>query len=195
VVANARRWLLAATGGGILCVVGDHLHVSQGVLFYPRAAFWDQAWWVFPLFFGATLVVVGGVRLIHPSPRTPGSTENPEHPARVALGDLVAFFTAYAFTAYAHSLPDVVLWVLVGLWLARVIHGMAPRHVLFCLLVALGGTLWEAMFSGLGAFTYRHPDFLGVPRWLPALYLHAAVLADSARTLLGEPPRILPKSP
>jgi len=38
-------------------------------------------------------------------------------------GDAIGFLCAYAFTAYAARLPDVVLWVLVGFWLARVLAG------------------------------------------------------------------------
>jgi hypothetical protein len=175
----ASRWLVASVLGGVMCVVGDHLHVAEGVLYYPRTALWNQAWWVFPLFFGATIVVLAGVRLVHPDP-----PPRLEHPVRLAMGDLLAFATAYAFTAFASSLPNVVLCVLLGLWVARVVHGMPLRHVVFCLITALLGTSWEAMWSGIGMFTYTHPDFAGVPRWLPALYLHAAAAAESSRQLL-----------
>ncbi len=173
------RGLVAAIVGGVACLVGDHLHVVEGVLFYPHKVFWDQAWWVFPLFFGATIVVLAGIHWVHPDP-----PPRLEHPVRALVGDSIAFMTAYAFTAFAATLPDVVLWVLLASWVARVVHGMPPRHVLFCVLVAIGGTSWEAMWSGIGMFTYHHPDFLGVPRWLPALYLHAAVAADSARCVI-----------
>ncbi len=182
--AHAPRWLIAAVVGGALCLCGDHLHVTEGVLSYPHRVFWDQAWWVFPLFFGATLALLAGVRVIHPSPPL-----RLEHPVRLAVGDVIALFTAYAFTAFASPLPNVVLWVLLGLWAARVVHGMPARHVAFCLAAAVGGTGWEMMWSGLGMFTYSHPDMLGVPRWLPALYLHAAVAADSCRSLLELSPR------
>jgi hypothetical protein len=142
----------------------------------------------------ATVVVMGGAELVHPHPPPPS-----EHPVRLAASDLVTFFTAYAFTAFAHTVPNVVLFVLVALWGARVVRGMPARHVLFCLLVAVSGTCWEAMWSGFGFFRYRDPDFLGVPRWLPALYLHAAVAAESARRLLrspvGAPPRLLENHP
>jgi len=177
----AARWGVACTVGGVACVVGDHLHVAEGVLFYPNRALWDQAWWVFPLFFGATVAVLSSIRFVHPEPDPLASLENLN---RAAAADFLGFLTAYAFTAFGSSMPNVVLWTLVALFVLRVVRGMAPRHVLFCLGVAVAGTSWEAMWSGIGMFTYHHPDFLGVPRWLPALYLHAAVAADSARRVV-----------
>jgi hypothetical protein len=54
----------------------------------------------------------------------------------------------------------------------------------FCLLAALSGVLFEATLSALGGFAYIDPDFLGVPRWLPGLYLHAALAAVRIRGLL-----------
>jgi hypothetical protein len=173
------RWLIAAVIGGVACVVGDHLHVTEGVLFYPSPVLWQQAWWVFPLFFFATLAVIAGARLIIPRP-----PEGPGSPIRIAVGDFFALLIAYAFTAFEHTRPNVVLCVLVALWMARVLRGMPPREIVFCLLIALGGTSWEAMWSGIGMFTYHHPDFLGVPRWLPALYLHAGIAGASARRVV-----------
>ena len=175
---RAVRWLIGGVIGGFASLVGDHLHVTQGVLFYPHPVLWQQAWWVFPLFFGATIAIFAGVNLVHPKPL------DPDPPVRAAIGDFIAFLTAYAFTAFANSLPNVVLFVLLGTWVARVVRGMPGRHIVFCILCALSGTAFEASWSGLGMFTYYHPDFLGVPRWLPALYLHAALAGDSARRVV-----------
>jgi hypothetical protein len=168
----------AATLAGAICVALDHLHVTEGVLFYAHPVIWGQAWWVFPLFFGATLAIFGGLRLVHPKP-----LDN-DPPMRAAAGDFIALVTAYAFTAFAASLPNVVLFVLLGTWVARAVRGMPGRHIVFCVLCALIGSAFEATLSGTGAFTYYHPDLFGVPRWLPALYLHAAVAGDSARRVV-----------
>jgi hypothetical protein len=43
---------------------------------------------------------------------------------------------------------------------------------IYCLLCAVAGPLFERTLSSTGAFTYTHVDALGVPLWLPALYLH-----------------------
>jgi hypothetical protein len=176
------RTLTAAALAGAACVVLDQLHVTEGVLFYPHPAIWGQAWWVFPLFFSATLAIFAGLKLVHPKP-----LDN-DPPLRAATGDFIALVTAYAFTAFAASLPNVVLCVLLGTWVARAVRGMPGRHIVFCILCALIGSAFEAMLSGAGGFTYYHPDFLGVPRWLPALYLHAAVAGDSARRVVDGNP-------
>jgi len=182
---TASRSLVGALLGAGASLVGDHLHVTQGVLSYPHVACWGQAWWVFPLFFGATFALFATARRVHP-----GAAERPAVSVRAAAGDFLGFFTAYAFTAFASSMPDLVLWVLVGAWGARVLGGMPPRQVVLCLVIAIGGTSWEAMWSGLGMFSYSHPDLLGVPRWLPALYLHAAVAVDSARCVVDAHPAV-----
>jgi hypothetical protein len=36
----------------------------------------------------------------------------------------------------------------------------------------------------LGGFYYIRPDFLLVPRWLPALYLHASLAAVRVRGMV-----------
>lgn len=188
---KAARWALATTAGGVLCVVGDHLHVTHDVLFYPHPVFWGQAWWVFPLFAAATLNAVGGVRLVYPVPTPPaGATRS-----AAVLEHLVVFALAYATTAIVPS-RTALLFGLATLFLVDLVRGMPRRLLLFCVLVAIAGTSWEMMWSGIGMFTYRHPDMLGVPAWLPLLYLQAALAADSARRLLdagadeGETPRI-----
>jgi hypothetical protein len=170
-------WLVAAIVGGLVCLVGDHLHVSQGVLFYPHPDVWQQAWWVFPLFFFSTLAVVAGAKLANPSASS--------SPWRTLIADAVAFAAAYAFTAFASPFPNLVLVVLLAAWGLRIARGMPVRLVCVCFLTAIAGTVFEITLSGSGGFTYLHPDFLGVPRWLPVLYLHAAVAGASVRVMLA----------
>lgn len=179
-MGRALPWVALAAAGAVLCTVCDHLHVATGVLAYPHVAFWGEAWWV-PLLFGAASVVIvasaAGVRRILAAPSLPQPS-----PARIAAGG-IAFVTAYAFTAFGHALPDVVLGVLLGFWLARALQ--APVWVVvYALLVAVGGSAFEATWSALGFFRYLVPDFTGIPRWLPCIYLHVAfVTADLERVL------------
>jgi hypothetical protein len=181
-----KRLVGAALVGAVLCTVGDHLHATNDVLSYPVVFAWSQAWWVPLLFVGASLAAVTGAgtarRLAGAPPlASPG-------PARLA-GDVLSFATAYAFTAYAHTLPNVVLAVLVAWWVARMLSfsaGAAPRWILLLsLATAVLGTGFEAAWSALGFFHYHHPDVAGVPRWLPGIYLHVAPLAVSFATFIG----------
>jgi hypothetical protein len=177
-VGRVVAWAVAGALGGAGCLVGDHLHVAYGVLFYPHPAVWQQAWWVFPLFFFATLSVLLGVPLLYRG--APSET-----PVRAAAGDFGAFLAAYAFSALASPWPDVVLGVLLVAWLARALRGMPRGLMAFCGVVAVLGTGFEIGLSGAGGFSYVHPDFLGVPRWLPALYLHAALAGASAAPVVN----------
>lgn len=174
------RWAVALLAGGLIATVGDHLHVVYGVLYYPHPAIFRQAWWVLPLFVSATWSMVSGADTVR---RALGG-----EPLAAKLGEALlaagAFFVAYAFTAVAAELPTFVLVVLVLTWLPRV-RGLPRWILIFALVVAACGVGFEAGLSRLGGFYYVNPDFLGVPRWLPGLYLHAALAAPRIRALLG----------
>jgi hypothetical protein len=173
------RWLAAVGLGALVATLGDRLHVMYGVLFYPHSPVMDQPWWVFPLFLGATGAMLAGGDAVRKQlsgeavPTSPGE----------ALLATATFFVAYAFTAVAAELPTFVLAVLILTWLARV-RGMPRWIVVYALGVAASGVAFEALLSRLGAFAYVSPDWLGVPRWLPGLYLHAALAVPRIRGLL-----------
>ncbi len=167
------KWLLAAFVGMTICIVCDHLHATYGVLSYPFPVLWAQPWWVPLLFFTASLSSLSGAGVVR---RALGGESVDASPRQLA-GSTIAFVTAYLFTAFAHSQPNVVLAVLVGWWLARVVSGAATWLVAFSLVTGILGTCFEATLSSVGGFYYHHPDFMGVPRWLPGIYLHAALLA------------------
>jgi len=165
---RALRWTVAVLLGALVATVGDHLHVIYGVLFYPHAVLFQQALWVFPLFVVAAWAVLSG-------------TETVRH----ALGGLCVptDLAEAAFTAVAAELPSLVLGVLVVTWGLRV--GRLPRWVFaFGLLAATCGVGCESALSAMGMFKYVDPDALGVPRWLPALYLHASLAGVRIRGLL-----------
>jgi hypothetical protein len=177
-------WVILAVVGAIVCTVGDHLHATHDVLAYPHVFLWQQAWWVPLLFAGASLAAVLGAT---PFRRGLGGAHEPAATARQIAGDGIAFVTAYAYTSFAPATsPNVTLALLAAWWLARVVRGRAAWLVVYSLATAAAGTLFEAGWSALGFFHYLRPDFIGVPRWLPGIYLHAALLAGPLeRTLRG----------
>jgi hypothetical protein len=176
------RWLLLALVGAAVCTVCDHLHATHGVLSYPHPVFWAQAWWVPLLFAGASIAAVAGATPIR---RAFGARIEPPPTARQVAGDGLAFVTAYAYTSFAPpDRPDVTLALLGAWWLARVVRGRPAWLIAFSLLTAAAGTLFEAGWSALGFFQYHHPDVLGVPRWLPGIYLHVALLAGPLERVL-----------
>jgi hypothetical protein len=183
-VATPReRWRVAIVLGAVIATMGDHLHVVYRVLFYPHPVFFQQAFWVLPLFAGATWAMLVGSEVLRKG--LAGRT------VPTSLGEALlatgAFFVAYAFTAVAAEVPTFVLAVLVVTWLARA-RGMPRWVIVYALVTAVCGVGFEAALSRLGGFAYTRPDFIGVPRWLPGLYLHAALAAPRIRGLLSLPP-------
>ena len=172
---------MVALAGAVVCTVCDHLHATNDVLSYPHVFVWDQAWWVPLLFAGASLVIVANAGVLR---RLLGGRPLAAPSARVVAADGLAFVTAYAFTAYGHTLPNVVAGVLFAWWLARVLSGAPAWLIVYSVAVGIGGTLFEAGWSALGFFHYHHADFLGVPRWLPGIYLHVAFLTAGLERLL-----------
>jgi hypothetical protein len=175
------RWLVVALGGGALCTVCDHLHVTHDVTWYPHPLVWQQAWWTPLLFAVASLAAVASAGLVR---RALGGAPLPAPATRRVAGDALMFVTAYVYTAFGHDRPNVVLGVLTAWWVARAL--VLPAWVaLFSVGVALAGCLFEAGWSALGMFYYHHPDLLGIARWLPGPYLHAALLAAPLEQLFA----------
>ena len=176
------RWLLLALSGAVICTVCDHLHATHGVLYYVHPVLWEQAWWVPLLFAGASLAAVVGATPIR---RMYGVGSAPPPTVREVAGDGLAFIVAYAYTSFAPpDRPNVTLALLAAWWLARVVRGRATWLIAYSLVMALAGSAFEATWSALGFFYYRHPDVAGVPRWLPGIYLHVALVAGPLERVL-----------
>jgi hypothetical protein len=156
---------LAGGIGGALC---DQIHVQAGVLVYAHPFMLDQAWWVAPQFGVGMLVILVGVR---PFARR---TTGPSH----ALPDAGLFLAAYGATGLFHRWPAALAVGLVVAWAARLAaHRDRAVLLVFSLLLAVGGTLYEGTLARTGAFHYTRPDLYHVPIWLPGIYLNGAALA------------------
>jgi hypothetical protein len=165
-----------------LCTALDHQHVTWGVLAYTSPDYLEQAWWVPLLFLVGTLAALG---VTEPVRRLVGGSP-PVVSLLLAVLDVASFAAAYYLTAVAHHVPDVVTALLAGTWLVRAL-GLPGWGVACCIGAALVGPAVEATLSAVGGFHYMHPDFLGVPRWLPVLYLHAGVAAVTVASRLRAP--------
>jgi hypothetical protein len=175
-------WSLIALAGAVVCTVCDHLHATNDVLSYPHVFVWNQSWWVPLLFAGAAVVITANAGVIR---KLFGARQLEAPTARDIVSDGISFVTAYAFTAYAQILPNVIAGVLFMWWLARVLKGAPAWLVVYSVLVGIGGTLFEAGWSALGFFHYNHPDMIGVPRWLPGIYLQVAFLTAGLERLVS----------
>lgn len=175
------RWILVALCGAVACTLGDHLHATHGVLTYAHPAFWDQAWWVLPLFFAASLAALFGARVTRRMFKA--APLSPNDPKLVAA-DGIAFATAYAMTSFTHEAANATLAVLVAFWIVRMLAGAPPWLIVLSLANAIAGPLVEAAISSAGGFAYDHPDFMLVARWLPGIYLHVAPISARLEALL-----------
>jgi hypothetical protein len=156
--------------GSVVGTALDRLHVASGVLWYTRPVLAGQAVWV-PIVFGA-----GGLVMVNSQPwflrRLPAT------PARAGslVAPAIALVVAYVATAIASDRPLALTAGLTLAWLARLALHPSVSCVVAGLALAVGGPLVEAGLSATGGFFYRRPDLLGVPMWLPALYLHVSLL-------------------
>lgn len=181
---SAARIVLLFVMGALLGTPGDQLHVRYGALSYASGSplLLGQALWV-PFLFGAAGVVL--VPGYGPLLRLGGGG-----PPRASRGRFAAsvlwFWAAYASTALFQGAPLALTAALVIAWVARVAMAPATDKALAGVLYAIAGPLFESALSATGAFHYREPDLLLVPVWLPALYLHAALMTREAHLVFFE---------
>jgi hypothetical protein len=174
------RILALFAAGGIGLALCDQIHVQAGVLDYETGGFFGQAWWV-PLQFGvAALAIVAGAAPFARGRAKPG--------AATFLTGTLWFVAAYAASGLFDAHPYALAAAFVVTWALRVALARQPSSlVAFSLLLAAAGTGAEAILSAAGTFAYANPDLLGVPIWLPGLYLHGAPLALVLSKALSEP--------
>lgn len=169
----ARTAVLLFALGATVGVFFDWLHVVSGTTRYADAGMWGQPFWV-PILFGGAGIGLGlGRRVAGRALRQPPAPVS----GMQALGALAAFFLAYAESAFVPDDVALVMLTLTGatllLWLDRSIAGAVAAAG-----AALFGPLAEIALSAIGAFRYLEPEsgtfVLGVPLWLPLLYVCAS---------------------
>lgn len=172
------KLLMMVVLGGIFGTVGDYSHVASqtdGYLnpLYPLPT--GQPFWV-PFLFGSAAL---GIAVSHLTTRKLFGLKSPRHSLGFLLAGVLFFLALYAasgFLPLATGGPkDAVLWVscLIFWWIAdRTWQGLAMG-----LGTAIVGTIVEISLTQIGAFYYfpEVNNFMGVPSWLPALYVTASV--------------------
>jgi hypothetical protein len=170
-------FLLGATLGTVL----DALHVHSGIERYPMPVLFGLAWWV-PLLFGAAAVAIG---YSHPMVDPLLHHQRPAHRLSSSFGELAWLLLAYLITASTlESIVKAGLLFLIyfNFWL---LVGGGWQSLVLSLVTAITGTLIEMILVASGAFSYLHPDILGVPYWLPFIYASASLaVGDLGRSLM-----------
>jgi len=186
-VRAARGWpiLWLFLLGAILGTGLDALHVYSKVERYPMPALFGLAWWVPPLF-GAAAVAIG---YSHPLV-DPLLHHRRFRRLSVSIGELTWVVLAYLVSA--STLPSIakvglLTVIYLNFW---VLAGRGWQNLLLSLVTAITGTLIEMILAAAGAFSYLHPDFVGVPYWLPGIYACASLaVGDLGRSLITPSPR------
>lgn len=165
--------------GAVAGLIGDHGHVVTGTLYPADSApmIWSSPIW-FPVLVGGGTIALAEVRLRLPAPR---ASVTPRH----GLAGVAAVLGIYLTTALVHTAPPVpaaalIYTLAVITWCALGDGGGAVCAAL----AAVVGTTFEAVLVNTGVFEYADDSdgLLGVPFWLPAIYLAFGV----AGALLGE---------
>lgn len=171
-------FLLGATLGTGLDAIDVFNHVER----YRSPVLFGLAWWV-PLLFGAAVVAIG---YSHPLVDPLIDNIRSERRLSISLSELTWLLLAQLVGAsMLDSLAKTGLLVLIFLnfWL---LTGRSWQSLLLALVVAITGTLVEMTLAAAGAFSYLHPDILGVPYWLPCIYACASLaVGDLGRSLVS----------
>lgn len=173
-----RTTLILAGLGATLGSLLDGIHSHFGAVSYTVPFVAKAAWWVPLLFAGA---YAGGV-----SRPLLGRREPPLPAWKAALG-MGLFIGAYWLTVAPGSweLRSTVLVAIfaVGWWICdRTLLGVA-----IAVLTAIIGPTVEIVLVHAGTFVHHEVLFLGIPGWLPFLYLTAAVGLGSLARWLAHP--------
>jgi len=164
---GSRVALLFLFGATVLTTM-DGFHTHSGATSYPDPVVVKMAWWV-PLLFGST-AALGGVSfvLLHRALRAPARALSSTD---IAVG-LAAFGGLYFASGYLPASNAVIAGLLLAgalalwRWLDRTWQG-----VVLGIGTAFAGCSTEIFLTSIGAFSHLRADFLGIPVWLPALYL------------------------
>jgi hypothetical protein len=173
-VSRAGRLAACFALGAVVGTLLDGIHLLGDVLVYDQQAFGEWAWFV-PLEFGLAGLLAG---LAIPVIERAVGLSPPWRPTlALRIAELLLFAAAYGATALWDG--DGAPWLMLGLtallgvrlWLAPVAGDWA-----YAAAAALLGPLAEIAISATGAFDYTHPDFAGIPMWLPALWANGGLL-------------------
>lgn len=178
---KAQHLLLLFLIGAITGSLLDAFHVYSNIEHYPTPVFMGLAWWV-PLLFGGATVAIG---YSHPMIDPLLHNRRPSKHMMSSMAESGWIVLAYLISAstLGSMAKAAFLWIIYfNFWL---LAGIGWQNLLLSLVTAITGTLVEMVLVAGGAFSYLHPDFIGVPYWLPCMYACASLaVGDLGRSLL-----------
>lgn len=170
--------------GTLLGPACDWFHVFTHTAGYAYPALFGLAWWV-PLLFGLATVAVA---LSHIEMDRLCKREPRKIAWSTVWAGLFSFVAIYFISGFMRA-PFAQKFIILGI-IAVMIWFVFDRTVYGFLLgiaTALAGCMVEITLCRSRMYYYTSPDFLGIPAWLPFLYLAASVsVGNLSRKLLGE---------
>lgn len=174
-------WVVLFIFGAIFGAFCDGFHTHSGTEVYPHPWLFMMAWWV-PLLFGSATVAIAASHLAF--------DERTRHrPRFVAGGEVISGVALFAVLYFVSGfmktdlLPKLIVMGVFALAHWQILEGTISGLKL-AFATALVGCLVEIILIKLGLFYYTAPDFLGLPLWLPFLYVTASVTtANMARVM------------
>lgn len=162
--------------GAIVGTLLDGLQTWGGVAYYTQPTFLGTPWWV-PLLFGAGVVLIGVTHVrFHPI--------NKDLP-RAFSGSVLILIVASLITAGSGLSHLKITLILAGLYLfSWGTYDRTLKSLGLAIGTALIGPLTERGIESTGLYQYNRPDILGVPYWLPFLYLHISAAGGFLGRLL-----------
>jgi len=183
--SSAREAAILAGVGMVLAPLTEALSVAGGIWTYPDTGGLPLVPpWLFPLwacFAPALWIVVRSTTRRTPRPGVPAAS-------LLWLGLALAFEIG-AYVLLGH---DTILALAATAPLAALLLGLARRLEVTVLFLVGGvlGPLCESLPIAFGAWTYSHPELLGMPAWLPLGYgIFAVVVGLAAEAALAFPSR------
>jgi hypothetical protein len=170
--------------GSIVGLDCDQIHVQFAVLRYSNPDFLGQPWWVGPQY-GLAAVIACLVAWVS----IPATTAVRFGKALMRLS--LWFFGAYLTTGLLADHAELLAGLLFASWICRMIRLYRDWMVIvFSSALAIVGTLYEVLLTGANTFAYLGAQVLGVPIWLPGLYLHAGPFVVGLSARADPEPRI-----
>ena len=148
----------------------DGFHTYSGTTEYAHLWILRMAWWT-PLLFGST-VAFGGWIYAEGYRRLGG-------PERLATwGELASAFVLFGLLYFASGYLPVsnaakLLVLVAGAAVVWRVVDRSRQGIMLAVFNAMAGCATEMVLTHFGAFRHLQADLLGIPIWLPGLYLAA----------------------
>jgi hypothetical protein len=171
--------------GAVLATFCDAIHAHTGTLVYPDPWLFNQAFWVFPLFFLTFMTMAVSYFFIvkwlpsaiaHDQSMAPGAFA-------ACVETMTSFGLVYLLSGFGSREPALLSAIFYGAFFLRLSVTYEKGFLLLlALILAVAGMIAEGSLAVFNLVHYRQPEIFNVPFWLGALYMHGAfALRESMR--------------